>query len=240
MASVLFTWRPFIAMLWAALFDSSKSAARVGCIWRRQIDEPLIWIRAFLELSAGAVERIFDANDFFNRGACIEIYFDASTTGFGGFLLLDQIPVCYAYGLFTSSDASVLQLVNEHSRAQQAFEALALLIVLRMWLPEFSSQRVSIRVRGDNMAALSMLAKMQPKSFSLQVVARELALDLSQCSFSPDFIEHIPGVSNVTADALSRMAEHGSDFQLPTFLSNARCDSPPQRDSNWWLTRRAV
>ena len=155
-------------------------------------------------------------------------------------MLLDQIPVCYTYGLFTSMDASGLHVINEQSRAQQAFESLALLIVLRMWLPEFSSQRVSIRVRGDNIAALTMLAKMQPKSFSLQVVARELALDLSQCSYSPDFIEHIPGVSNGIADSLSHMAEQGSDFQLPTFLSNARCDIPPVRDEKWWRARRAV
>ena len=226
-------------MLWGALFDTSKSSAPVGCLWRRQIDEPLIWIRAFLERSAGTVERLFDATDFFNRGACIEIYFDASTSGFGGFMLLDQIPVCYTYGLFTSLDASILHVINEQSRAQQAFESLALLIVLRMWLPEFASQRVSIRVRGDNMAALSMLAKMQPKSFSLQVVARELALDLSQISYSPDFVEHIPGVTNGIADALSRMAERGSDFQLPAFLSNARYDIAPERDKMWWRTRRA-
>ena len=89
------------------------------------------------------------------------------------------------------------------------------------------------------MAALSMLAKMQPKSFSLQVVARELALDLSQMSYSPDFIEHIPGVTNGIADALSRMAERGSDFQLPAFLSNARYDIAPERDKMWWRTRRA-
>ena len=154
-------------------------------------------------------------------------------------MLIDDVPHCYTCGTFTDSDASILQVVNEQSRAQQAFESLALLIVLRMWLPEFTKHRVSVRVRGDNMAALSLLAKMQPKSASLQVIAREIALDLSQCSFAPDFVEHVPGISNQVADALSRMSESGSSFCLPTLLMNARYDSPPIRDHTWWRTRRA-
>ena len=109
-----------------------------------------------------------------------------------------------------------------------------------MWLPNFTKHRVSIKVRGDNVAALTMLSKMQPKSVSLQVIARELALDLSQCSYAPDFIEHVPGIANGIADALSRMAERNSDFQLPIMLSNARYDAPPVRNSSWWRTKRAT
>ena len=184
--------------------------------------------------------REFDAVDFFNRGPCLEVYFDASTTGFGGFILIDGIPECYTYGQFTQLDADILQVVNEESRAQQAFESLALLIIFRMWIAEFAKHRVSVRVRGDNMAALSLLAKMQPKSASLQLIARELALDVSQCSYSPDFVEHVPGVANGVADALSRMAEHNSEFQLPTMLSTTRFDAPPDRPTTWWRTRRAV
>ena len=149
-------------------------------------------------------------------------------------MLIDGIPECYTYGQFTQFDADILQVVNEQSRAQQAFESLALLIVLRMWLPGFAKHRVSVRVRGDNMAALAMLAK------SLQIIARELALDLSQCSYSPDFIEHVPGVANSVADALSRMAEVNSSFQLPTMLSTTRFDAPPDRSATWWRTKRAV
>ena len=227
-------------MLWAALFDKSVSGAPINCVWRRQIEEPLAWILAFLELSAGSVEREFDAMDFFNQGPQVEIYFDASPTGFGGFMLVDEVPECYTYGTFTAEDASILQVVNEKSRAQQAFESLALLIVLRLWLPEFTKHRVSIKVRGDNIAALTMLSRMQPKSASLQIVARELALDLSQCSYAPDFIEHVPGVANSVADALSRMAEVDSKFQLPVMLTNARFDHPPARKAGWWRTKRAL
>ena len=62
-------------------------------------------------------------------------------------MLVDDVPYCYTVGTFTDSDASILQVVNEQSKAQQAFESLALLIVLRMWLPEFTKHRVSVRVR---------------------------------------------------------------------------------------------
>ena len=101
---------------------------------------------------------MFDAIEYFNRGAVVDIYFDASPFGFGGFLQIDDIPAFYTYGTFSDEDTSVLGIVNTDSRAQQAFEALAMLICLRMWIPEVVHQRLRIRVRGDNIGALSLLA----------------------------------------------------------------------------------
>ena len=225
-------------MLWAAMCDKSGSDAPLNCIWTKQILEPLTWILAFLDQSAGCVERTFDAIDFYNNGAVVDVYFDASPHGFGGFLQIDDIPAFYTYGTFSSHDTSVLGIVNTESRAQQAFEALAMLICLRMWIPEVVHQRLRIRVRGDNIGDLSLLAKMQPKSASLRVIACELALDFSKLSFSPDFVEHVPGICNTAADALSRCAASGSDFQLPVMLSSAEFQAPPIRDSKWWRMLR--
>ena len=39
MASLLYTWRPFISMLWAALYDKSNSLASRGQIWTRQVTQ---------------------------------------------------------------------------------------------------------------------------------------------------------------------------------------------------------
>ena len=89
------------------------------------------------------------------------------------------------------------------------------------------------------MAALSLLCKMQPKSPSLQVVAREIALDIANCSFTPDFSEHIAGVSNSIADVLSRRKELGDQFKLPSMLEECEYSEPGVRTEEWWLTRRA-
>ena len=227
-------------MLWAALYDRSPTTAPAGTVWLKQILEPLLWIRAFLQMSCGTVVRVFECEQYFNRGPEVLLYFDACPTGFGGFITMNNVPVQYSYGQFTQLDSDIMGITNEQSRAQQGFEALALLIMMRLWLWHLTQRRVTIRVRGDNLGALSLLCRMQPKSPSLQLVAREIALETSQCSYAPDLVEHIPGVTNVIADLLSRRHELGSRFQLPASLEHAEYIAPPHRDVSWWRTKRAA
>ena len=77
-------------------------------------------------------------------------------------------------------------------------------------------------------------AKMQPKSKALGIVARELALDLADASYNVDFIQHVAGLANVTADALSRKCQPGKDFTLPSLLADAVEVRPPARAPCWW------
>ena len=141
--------------------------------------------------------------------------------------------------MFSQLDCEILGVDNVESKAQQAFEALSLLIALRLWLPRFPHNRVRVKVRGDNMAALSLLTKMQPKSQSLQVVARELALDIAMTSFTPDFVEHVAGISNTVADTLSRKTELGHSYRLPVILTNCEFTNSGTRLREWWVTKRA-
>ena len=168
------------------------------------------------------------------------LYFDACTTGFGGFITINNEAKEYTYGEFTQQDVEVLGITNEQSRAQQGFEALALLIMLRLWLWHLTEKRVKIRVRGDNLGALSLLCRMQPKSSSLQLIAREIALEVGQCAYAPDFIEHIPGITNTVADTLSMYRELGDKFVLPEALRDAVYVEPPVRNESWWRTKRAT
>ena len=48
-ASLLFTWRPFVHMMYAALKEDGTSDAPPNCRWTRQVRIPLLWIRAFLQ-----------------------------------------------------------------------------------------------------------------------------------------------------------------------------------------------
>ena len=50
-------------------------------------------------------------------------------------------------------------------------------------------------------------------------VAREIALDIAQDVYRPTLVQHIPGVSNVAADSLSRLEMPGSQYSIPAFLS---------------------
>ena len=88
-------------------------------------------------------------------------------------------------------------------------------------------------------SSLSLLIKMQPKSSSLRVVAKEIALVVARCVYRPDIAEHIPGVTNTVADTLSRSAELGKRFRVPLSLHGAEYHHSAVRHIKWWKTRRA-
>jgi len=242
MASLLHTWRPFVGMLWAALYQPpAHSQAPPGCIWSVQIREPISWFQSFWRNGENQnIVRDFCVEAHFNRGKYILICVDASPYGLGAWISIDGVPTHYFCDKVSDLDCQMLLIeANVGSAGQQAFEALALLVAVRLWLPDFRNQRVSVCLRGDNMAALHTVAKMQPKSKSLGVVARELALDLACASYSVDFVQHLAGVTNVTADILSRKFQPGKTFEVPFMLERALEVEPPVRDASWWRTKPA-
>ena len=70
----------------------------------------------------------------------------------------------------------------------------------------------------------------------MNIVAREYALDIGECAFAPDLVQHIPGVTNMIADLLSRRSDpkYAASWAIPQFLVNAKEITPPPRTSSWW------
>ena len=239
-ASLLHTWRPFISMLWAALY-APHSGAPPGCVWHKQVAEPLSWIRAFNRECKGNILRVFQVAAYFNKGTDIKVCVDASPFGIGAWLCVNGIPTEYFADVITDLDCANLLIEDRSgSRGQQAFEALALLVAIRQWLPARREARIVVTLRGDNIAALYAVTKMQPKSNSLGVVARELALDLSQASYAIDVAEHVSGLTNTIADVLSRKYQEDKTFVLPSPLKYAFECTPQARDAKWWKARPAM
>ena len=237
MASLLHTWRPFVGMLWAALYQPRDlTSAPPGLVWSSQLREPTNWFKAFWNGDHNQnLVRDFDVEHHFNRGQLVVIYVDASPYGLGGWISVSGCPCQYfADGISESDCLNVGVTSNEGSSGQQAFEALALLVAVRLWLPHFKTQRVKICLRGDNMAALYAVAKMQPKSKALGIVARELALDLADASYAVDFVQHVAGLANGSADSLSRKWQPGKEFVLPSLLASATEVQAPTRCPSWW------
>ena len=125
---------------------------------------------------------------------------------------------------------------------QQLWEALAILVAVDLWASYWSQQRVILKVKGDNVAALVLLIKMRPKTDAdgtpkMAIIARELALRLVDLSFPPD-AEHTPGVSHKFADMLSRVAapigNEGQPYGIlpadahPAMLNSTRVEAPPR------------
>jgi len=80
-----------------------------------------------------------------------------------------------------------------------------------------------------------MLLEMRAAGTTIMLIARVIALDISESAFSPSLISHIPGISNALSDTLSRLHAPGGAYSLPVSLRNvpqAKCalrDEPSYR-----------
>ncbi len=76
---------------------------------------------------------------------------------------------------------------------------------------------------------------MQPKSATLGIVARELALDVADALYAPSVVAHLPGVVNRTADSLSRRYEpSATNWEVPAYLRDTPELVPQRRIRTWW------
>ena len=164
----------------------------------------------------------------------MRLVLDASPWGIGGVLLENGIIVSWFASQLLQEDANIHKKSLGDSAGQQVWEALCVLVAVRAWIHRWASKRVTITVKSDNIAALSMLANLKSKASPL--IARELALTLSRAAFQPRFIDHVPGVMNAVADNLSRLWEPGAAFQVPEHLPPHRRLFPGKRSEAYYRT----
>ena len=62
------------------------------------------------------------------------------------------------------------------------------------------------------------------------------ALLYSRASHEPRVFEHVPGVTKVFADTLSRLCEPGVTPELPPQLAKATRTNVPTRSRSWYKT----
>ena len=62
------------------------------------------------------------------------------------------------------------------------WEAVALLVRLRLWLPR-TNKRVVVRVKSDNIGALRTLLKLTSPKDAMGIIAREAALDIASGNY---------------------------------------------------------
>jgi len=63
------------------------------------------------------------------------------------------------------------------------------------------------------MAALTLVLELRTTGQALGMIGREIALDIAALNHAPDLVSHIPGVANVTADALSRLQHPSGNYR---------------------------
>jgi len=236
-AGLLHTWRPFVRMLWTPLVkDGDNAGAPVNCCWTKQLTIPVLWILAFLRGQHGTVKREFSIQSFLGAGEKISIVVDASPWGLGGVLTRDGTISEYFASPLSDHDQEIHSITRGDHRAQQCAEALALLVALRVWSKMWSDKRVLLHVRGDSVTALTLVLDMRAAGATMGLIAREVALDVAEAHYLPQVVSHLPGVSNVLADALSRLESPDPAKVLPKCLETVNQAICPPRDRKYYRT----
>ena len=153
------------------------------------------------------------------QGPAVRITTDASVHGIGAVIEVNGEVVGYLADQITADAVAIHQLSTPPSAEdQQVLEALAMLVAIRSWSSTWLGHRAILSVRSDNMSTLAMVAKMQPHSSRINMVAREIALDVAMSTYTPQVVEHLPGIANKAADSLSRLSDPSGKYQIPTYL----------------------
>ena len=76
-----------------------------------------------------------------------------------------------------------------------------------------------MHIKSDSVSALILVLNMRTTGHGTGIIAREIALDIAQNVYRPNVVEHIPGVSNISADALSRLCVPGKPETVPACFS---------------------
>ena len=177
-----------------------------------------------------------------NRTEPLSIVLDASPWGIGGYLERSGKIEEYFADRLTGEDAERFQHAIGDAAGQQTWETLAALVALRLWKDRWVDKRVSIKVRGDSVAMLTVVLKLKAAaSAALGLIAREIAIDLAESALPPDIrASHLPGVTNTIADSLSRKFSPSSSstcsWTLPAALTACKDRRPEARDCAFYRT----
>ena len=228
--SMLPELRPFLSMLWGVLSDNTRrSKLPEAMVHTSQCRVAVGWLLAMLNEVHGPLQRDFAVNEQ-QADEGDYIITDASPWGFAGIRYCNHQPVAWFATPLTPHDVRRFQARIGDSAHNTTWEALALLVAARIWLP---GTRLLARVRSDSLSALRAMVKMVSRSPALNAIARELALDSVLGLYRVGLATHVPGIANLTADDLSRMWAPDA-HAFPDALRGVHRDQAPPRDSSFW------
>ena len=241
-AGIVESWRPFLQDMWGAVgayLRGERGAAPPGCIWSKQVAGALRWILSFYKHAETSIVRVFVMSVYFGEGDQVHITTDASPWGIGGCLSLNGQVVEYFADALTARDAETFGHPLGDSSGQQVWEALVMLVALRLWEATWKKSGVTLMVRSDSISTLTLRHKLRPavSSPALGLIARELAIDLGTSAYKPRFLQHIPGLANAVADALSRLAAPGHGAPPHPALRHALRRAAPARELDFFRAR---
>jgi len=220
--------RPFLSIIWAAL--SSKSRLPPNLVHCRRFHVALDWFLALFKGIHGPLVRDFPLHQQW-APAGDYIATDACPWGFAGVLFSNNSPVAWFANPISRDDQRRFGKKGD-CKHNTTWEALAILVAIRIWLP---GTQVLARIKSDSLSALRSMVKLSSSSPALGLIAREIALDSVLGLYTVGVAVHIPGVSNVLPDDLSRMWAP-EPHAFPSILQGVAEHVAPERDRAFWKT----
>ncbi|HIG16147.1 MAG TPA: hypothetical protein EYQ31_01985 [Candidatus Handelsmanbacteria bacterium] len=241
LAGLIIYLRAFLQPCWAVLTDAPpqsggkrRKSPLKHLVHVSRFASALRWHIAFLEGQRGALTRHYFPQQL---RPTMTIVVDASPWGMGGILYNTEAePVAFFADTFTATDEEVLSATRGLSDHMTLWEGLTILVAMRTWREEDDHRSLLVYIKSDSLSACRMLLKLAARSPSCNVIAKELALDLSECAHPPILAEHIPGIVNVTADALSRLSAP-TPAAFPASLAGLQPTPVAHRSKSWWKSR---
>lgn len=182
-----------IAPLWAAIADCKKClnlsksnamlAPREPSIPIVRLRHSLKWIVVFSSGVRGTLLRELDVwTSMYLPGVMVVCWCG-----------LDRLGPTYFALPIQGEDISRFDIVIGDPAFQALVENIAILIGVCLWLPHWRSERLVVRIRDDSIAALGAWEKEHSSNPAVNMVVREMALDLAEGKYKIDFKQHLPG-----------------------------------------------
>ena len=240
-AGFIVYWKPFVAMIYAAIAatvrestashaDDHRAGRATLHVSIKRCRHALVWLLAFLVDWSGCERKFRITPTITIQGNFICM--DASPWGMGAALYINFVPVEFFGVELSDQDLrrySAKKGVSDHITI---WEALTFLVCVRVWLVSSSIPQV-IRLKSDSLGALRAMMKLSSPNKFLNYIAMEVAHHVAVEDVDTSCLEHIPGVSNVVADSLSRLYAP-SPKSVPECLANSKRIHPPERTPEFY------
>ena len=207
----------------------TRGGMRTHLVARRQVEVALRWIVAFWGDQGLSFSRVFGETRPLTE---FELIFDASPWALGGVLTTAKsgIALQFFHEPLTEEDFARFNLQAGDAKGQQYWEALSVLVGLKLWAPLVAKSSAIVQVKSDSVTALQCTAKLASSSPLLNGIGAEIALVLELYDIEEIVTQHVPGKLNEVADKLSRMAQPGASQFLPPQLDDAKRRVTPKRN----------